>query len=246
VALPTKDIELVQTMRTHLLSIALFLVLVLSSPSASAETVYFNNADYGPGANLQIGDVTLSMGAWASMAGAATVSGQGLGLDGGMGQIYEFNEQITQINGDHVNYGYNDFQEPGVLSLTAPGIIDSIALLPFARVYSSSGDLLPDQPQFDIYCSLNFASDHPHVTPGTATTLYWNGPGQVYAVDIGIGHNSPLEYWLNLDAGNTAELGFTILSLDYTPVPEPGAVCLFAAGSFALFYVNRKRRKPIL
>ncbi len=230
-------------MRTNFFSIVLFLVLVISSQNASAVTVYFNDADRGPATSLQIGDVTVSVIAFASTTSAATVAGQGLGLDGGMGQIYDFDEQITQINGDHVNYGYNDFQEPGLLELTVPGTIDSITLLPFARVYSPSGDLLPDQPQFDIYCTLSFVSDHPQASPGMATTLYWNGPGSVSTVDIGIGHNLPPDYWLNLDAGDTAELGFTILSLDYTPVPEPSAVCLFVAGSFALLYANRKRMK---
>ena len=81
-------------MRTNFISIVLFLVLVLSSQKASSVTVYFNDVDRGPDTSLQIGDVTVSVITWASTARAATVSGQGLGLDGGMGQIGEFDEQI--------------------------------------------------------------------------------------------------------------------------------------------------------
>ena len=151
----------------------------------------------------------------------------------------------NKSNWDSVNFGYNDNQEHGTLGLTVPGTIDSLTLLPFARVYSPSGDLLPDQPQFDIYCTLSFTG-YSHVSPGLATTLYWNGSQQISTIQIGIGHNLPLEYWLNLDAGDTAELGFTILSLDYTPVPEPGAACLFFPGLLALWYAKRKRMKPRL
>jgi hypothetical protein len=224
-------------MKTTLLPL---LGLMLASLQTHAVTVYFDDADRGPASSLQIGDLTVSVVTGPPSAKVATVSGHGLGLDGGMGQIYEFNELITQINGNYLEYGYNDFEEAGFVGFTVPGTIDSITLLPFARVYSPAGALLPDQPWFDIYCPMSFVNAYPHVYPGNVTTLHWTGPQPISTLTVGVDHDFPPEFWLSLDIGNTAELGFSILSLDYTPIPEPGALCLFAVGLLS-FYRARRR-----
>jgi hypothetical protein len=45
----------------------------------------------------------------------------------------------------------------------------------------------------------------------------------------------------HVDEEQTIQWGFTILSLDYTPVPEPGSAALFVVGGLAFWRARRKR-----
>ena len=108
--------------------------------------VNFGDATRASGGSLQIGGVTASSsGGGASVvtfptAPVATGAGSGLGVDGGIGPVNEFNSEYIFTGSGSVD----EYTEPW-LNLQANGVIDSVTILFSLNVYAPDGSLLPAQ-----------------------------------------------------------------------------------------------------
>jgi PEP-CTERM motif len=239
----------ISTLRRLALTAAVVFVaagLLLPVRGAAPNTVYFNDITRGPAGALQIGTVT------ALGDQLVTVPGVGLGVDNGIGPAGEFDRQMHYSSGDV----YPDSSTPpGYIQLNLNAAITSITIVPYFRIFSSTGELLPDTLTFGI-----IAFDGPALGPGVTIdqsaigqplTLYpaYTGPLPTSAsLSFQISHDITHEedYFVAYRQSHQAEdqtfeFGISVLSLDYTVVPEPGAGALLMAGLACLGWVRRQR-----
>jgi hypothetical protein len=232
------------------------LVGLFSGDVADGVTVYFNDADRGPSDILQIGDVTVSRPG-SSQTGdqgygkPATVAGVGLGLDGGMGSSGEW---LRQLHFSAGSYAYDRTSE-GDLQLDVAGGITSVTVIPVFRVYDSQGNLLPET--FGFECGIIWQNSHYSLPvwdyinsnfDGSPITRYsWeNDPNGFSRAVFNWGSDMwPVEYDRqdSLSEERTLEYGLRIVSLDYTPAPEPRIATLSIMGLLGFTCLGRKWAK---
>lgn len=232
-------------------------VLTFSAAGATDVSVSFADADRGPTNFLQIGnDITVSQ--WGNFGLPATVAGVGLGSAvvgpaGSIDQIYHYSSGA--IWPDTGTQGSD-----GGLSISVLGRIDSITILPYFTVLGSSdqvqlafpmeffGGTVP-QP---FYVYFDPSNPGPITIPINQTATMPTDPSQLGwlgKLDCDIGNDSgPVSiaftnYRDQNSPDETFEFGFSILSLNYTPIPEPATGDLLGASMLGLL-LGRWNRKP--
>ena len=219
--------------------------------SAAPLTVEFGDTNRAPSGSLLIGGVTLSgtdfFGSAIGQPATAFGIGAGSATLGAIGTI-DRQQHYSAGNG----YSYSFVREG--LSLGVDGEISSITILPYFSILGSGESLfLP----FDI-------SYYPHNTGGNTALSYWTltspdplqinfQPGERPSlVDLGLISdfgNTP-GFFPYLEAQGfpdiTFEFGYSIKSIDYTPmsVPEPSPLAIVGLGLLGLLAARRSRFMP--
>jgi hypothetical protein len=249
-----------QQIRTQVIVTAIFgaLTFILGGTVSSAVTVYFNDANLGPADTLQIGGVTVTGGQ------LATVSGLGLGKDNGIGPAGEFDQQMYFPAGQ---VGPETDMNSGVLQLNVEGVINSVTIVPYFSIFSGSGVLISDTLAFGITAWWGGTpSGFPQVNiaqssigqPITLYPSYSNPPPATTLVqfqiasDFGEFNDYFLGYRMQHQSEEqTYQFGITVVSLDYTPVsnpgtvtfvPEPSAITFLGVGLIGLLFARQGRR----
>jgi hypothetical protein len=225
--------------------IATLLAGVLGSTLANAATVYFDDLNRGPSDMLQIGGVTITgstLSGWGSSplpGQAATASGIGLG-NSLMGPVVSVDREEAYSGG-----------QGGIINreglyLSVEGMIESITIKPyFTNLMSAELVFLT----FDIsYYQFSTAQPLPFVcrpvNSSEPVTFMFPGGYQPSAIDLGLvagaGSQPYFSQYLSVHPDADFLFGYTIQSLTYTPVPEPGAAILFGVGALGFLYARRK------
>jgi hypothetical protein len=233
------------------------LTVMVGNTVANAVTVYFNDADRLPASMLQIDGVTITDSGTAGQAGQpTTVQGVGLGFDDGVGFAGEVDMQAHWSAGEMTS---DSVLGGDGLYFNVNGYINSITIMPVMRILSSTGSLMtiPDGLSLEFSCStLLSGGPNPEFSANTSSPM-------TLAVDnIAVGSLSACyltpqmdwspDYWFanyrnaNLSQEQTLQWGFTVLSLDYTPVPtsvpEASPTTYLMAGLIGLLFVRRWRK----
>ncbi len=224
------------------------LTLMLGSSGANAVTVYFNGADRGPADTLQIGGVMIS--GWmgngfgpTTSDEVATVFGSGLG-DALLGPAAEVNAEYQYLP-TAGNYRSPSQMQDEAVTLSVDGSINSVTVQAVFRAYTDSGVLLPDQFPFHIMFEAVAAGgtqsewlDPSSGNPITLVNTSANGPFST--MTLAAFWDSPADNVFpysteDLSEGVNVEYGFTVLSLNYTPIPEPNPIAFVAEPSAISF-----------
>ncbi len=229
-------------------------VWVSGAVVSSADTIYFDDATRGPDNTLQVGPVTITgFGYYGSNGSPMTVLGSGLGSGGGVGPSNELNCDL------HYSVGQSFFDSANVesqLNLSVNGTINSITFLPQFRIFSATGAQLPDQLGYEMsvqfsgvpgpgYVGIGIANEgkpmtihpsYPYPDGDSGVTFDWS-------TDFGFGSLFYDYRQQHLQEEQTIEMGVTILSMDYTLVPEPGVSGLLCVGLGMCGLAARLRRR---
>jgi hypothetical protein len=229
----------------------LFLLASLGLASVvHGDTINFNDANRGPGDSLQIGDVAVSP---YGAAGGQVESAAGYGLGNtALGPGYEVDDVMNFLPTE------NNFRAPSSevwsgLQFSVDGFINSITLLPVFQAYQN-GTLLPDQSSFYI-AVISFGDQEQLLNPSSGNPITFSGPdlnplgtpisslSLAVFFDMTDGNAGLLPYGQqDLSSTIDVQFGFTVVSMDITPAPEPATLALAALGlgSFLMF-----RRKTV-
>jgi hypothetical protein len=242
--------------------IATAIIFVLGACTAGATTVYFNDANRGPADTLQIGPVTVAdeTSGWGPhcLGGQpATVSGAGLGINAGIGPIYEINQSMTISTGQGPPAAQSSFDGVSV-SMNSPNlVINSITLVPDVSLTGPGGNVpVPANFWFPVFarlatdplaCDYQIAASSSPVTLGASLqessfTLVAQAtePDENNAFVLECANGVMQAYGLTT---MTVEVGVAIQSLDYSVIPEPGANMLLGMGLLGLFRAKRRQTR---
>jgi len=139
----------------------------------------------------------------------------------------------------------SDSREGGI-QLTVGGRINSVTIMPQFRIFSSTQGQLFDRLPFEI--KTTSSSPNYVLLPTNASP---------FTIDLSLSDSPDLRLDIASDFGEamcfydyrmqhpsedlTFQFGITILSVDYTPVPEPGTVGFLGIGILAFLCVRRSR-----
>ena len=238
-------------------------VMVGGAFVSEGATVYFNDANRGPSGSLDIGGVTISTSAvvWTNGIGysplntqTATTSGAGVGAVG-MGPSDGINLLFHYSAGDS-SYDWMS-GESASLTLDNPNLmITSVTVAP--TVTATLGSLAPVAMQlpfttFVLPASGGGPGSHElsSSAPASFGVSFYNGPSSPFFITSeitlssalnGMGDGFPAAQYRqqNLSDDLTLDYGFSIVSLDYTVVPEPGGATLLVLGLAGLVWKRRK------
>ena len=230
---------------------------IFSVGGAFADTVSFDGATQGPANSLTIGGVTITgyNGLGGNPGQAASVTGGGLGSANGVGPIDEIDRQ--QYYSSSFANGLIPQTDTGVvegLNLQVNGVISSITILPVFRIYDSEGNLVTGDLPFSIYIQGNAStpqgSFYQYLSGTSPITINFNSAAAAADssiwIDIsdGEGEYSNFQSYRQQNAGanQTFQFGITILSMNYSPVPEPSTVAMTTLGLGALWLLRRLRK----
>jgi hypothetical protein len=215
------------------------LLCVLVGAGVQAGTVFFDDATRGPSETLLVGVVTIT----CNGAGQpATLFGTGLGLDAGIGPICEVDREIIWPAGSASPN--SDHRESGIL-LTVDGWINSVTIVPQFRVSSSTQGPLPDRLPFQFLTlppSPHYVFVPTNVSLITLDLSLYESPTFYLDITANFGE---AQYFAEFKSQHPAEdltfqFGATIVSMDYTPVPEPSVFSFLLLGSLAVWFGRRK------
>jgi hypothetical protein len=224
------------------------LAFMMENSVAHATTVYFNDADRGPADTLQIGGVTISSTTSGLPSGSGqpdTVFGIGLGLSSGLGPAgWAIEQAHFPVNSSELD----TLVGGGGLSFQVDGLINSITIKPFLQSYSGSDEALTLPNNVLMEFTLVEGG------PGNDLPLISNNGGAA----VNLSAKSEASTWyltpqLNWDPSSwysscrsdyladeqTLQWGFSVVSLDYTPTPEPGTTTFLALGLIGFFCFRR-------
>ena len=218
----------------------LTLALIIGLTNANAITIRFDDADRPPSDTLNVGGVTVTGGTWGGPGRPATTLGFGLGSDS-LGSSFAI-ERVEHYPSGSL---FRDDLSSESLRLTVDGVINSITIMPRISVFETgksldlSFEILPawDSPD-RIYTTVE--------CNGTSTTILNRTPASgvdlIIASDFGE-YLHFLEYRESRGLPDeTLVFGFSILSLDYTPVPDTAnSAWLLGIGIFGIVCAGRSR-----
>ena len=223
----------------------LTLALVLGLGEANAITIRFDDADRPASDTLNVGGVTVTGDGWGGPGLPTTAFGIGLGSD-----LLGSSLAIERVS--HYSAGsFGSDSSVESLRLSVDGVINSITIMPRMSVLET-GELL----------DLNFSIAplfYPSVGPiipawtnvrsdGTSSTILTQYYPPSSVVDLTVNGNWGWDqYFIEYRESRgfpdeTIVFGFSILSLDYTPVPDTAnSACLLGIGIFGILCAGRKR-----
>jgi hypothetical protein len=214
--------------------------------AAKAASAHFNDQNRGPASSFQVGDITVSAGVSGPYTGLpATVSGFGLGSAGPVGEIYSFDEQLHYSAGDSFPDAMT--RENSIAFDIDPSFtFTSMTIRPYLTV-SGSGGAPPCSftMEYDVTGTTGAFADQYYCSadPGNfgqpLTISLTPRPGMQFyqfnlQLDTGLAGGEALNFYQyrqdHLGEEQTLQFGFTIESLEYSPVPEPAAMTLLLLG----------------
>lgn len=213
---------------------------VFAATASLAITVRFDDEDRGPTDTLQIVGVTVSGETWWDAAGLPeTVLGAGLGST-----LVGTNTSVDRLM-HFPSGGYApdiDVREGLALSVDPMFKIDSVTIAPCFW-----GSLGPVQLPFQICVYperrlfgpdwINLTDNYP--TSITYTDLFGKGNYSSFVINLVQNQSLVAGFYPYLEANGfpevTFQFGFTITSVDYSPIPEPGTVWVLGVGLLGLF-----------
>lgn len=230
-------------------SAIVFLVIVacLRDSRSEATLVYFDDADRAPSEILQIGGVTVTS---ADSGKPATVAGVGLGS--------AFLDPVGSID-RQASYPDGVAAAMEGVSLSVNGKINSFSIMPYFSVSGSSEDTFVPFEFSYVFHGANsdvdnryhyFRLDSPDlVTITFSDRTYFPSSIDLY-VTSDFGQTLIRDYvTANGYSGMTVEFGYSVVSLDYTPVPEPptifAGVLLLPPIFLSAIWGRRDRRTPV-
>ena len=205
-------------------------LVIWSGSSGFANTIDFTTATIGPTGTLQFGGATVTTGndvGVVSLPAMVTGVGLGSGTIGSPGTV----DRIQTLSGV--------VRES--LSITVPGIIDSITVVPFFTVTGPNDSVFIP---FDI--SLPIPSGFLPVNDTAPRTIVFPQPVFAFStVDLGLIQDFPLalEAYLQEHPTATLDFGFTVTSLTFSPtaaVPDPASTLAELGCSFLLLGTVRR------
>jgi hypothetical protein len=214
----------------------LALLILFPGAHAVAVTIDFTDMNRGPSDPLQIDGVTISGGTYFGLdVGSVPATALGVGLGsatiGSPGTV----DRIQTEGSPYLRES---------LSLTVAGSINSVTITPYFSIIGSNETIfLP----FDV--SVYFAGTNPtapYHTVSSDNPISFGPFGSISStLEIGLQSdfgNIPVILYLHEHPGATAQFGFSIGSLDYTPadVPEVSTVTLFGIGLVGIGLLRRK------
>ncbi len=230
-------------------------MFILGSGFCTADTVYFNDVSRGPGDTLQIGGVMISafenLPSGFAVGQVATLAGAGLG-NTALGPADEVNN-VTHYSPASTTYRMPDSVQWEGVSFTVDGFINSVTIQPVFRACTDAGVPLPEISNFYIlffgWQRMGAQSQYVNALSGNLMTYTRNDdgylPGSSFSIAVFLDRpdfgSSALPFGTeHLDEGVKAEFGFRVVSLDYTPVPEPCSGAILAIGAIAVL-LGRQR-----
>jgi len=220
----------------------LTLALMIGLTKANAITIRFDDTDRPPSDTLNVGGVTVTGDGWGGPGRPATAFGVGLGSDV-LGSSFAMDRVAHYSSGN----GFSDSHSSESLRLTVDGVINSITIMPRISVLETGESL---DLSFEIYLGWYAPGIDYRIVAcdGTPTTIlsYSYSTASRVQLDISGDFGEDLYFRENrISRGlpeETLVFGYSILSLDYTPVPDTAnSACLLGIGIFGIVCAGRKR-----
>ena len=227
-------------------AVAVAVLVGCSSFQCKGVDIYFGDANRDPSDMLKVDGVCVSS-SMIYYSNPGTVLGAGLGSatvgpTDSIDWTWHYPEGSTQPM---------RFREG--LSLSVDGDLESITLSPHLTIsgYTQSIEFpfycriawfYGDRPYFEQYQVLDPTSDSP-----ITLTPFQFPDSKAYRVDLDIdsfGQNDAVISSLRSACGTPDacfDLGFTVVSLSYEPIPEPGTASFALAALLSAFYFKRRK-----
>lgn len=244
-------------------SVVALLVLLSLPASLGAETLRFDDASHAPADSLQIGPVTISANQPGGVFQPNTTLGLGLGVAGPVGQTWSFDQQLSYEVGE--SFPSTTLREDRIRFTLDPDenlSFSSLLILPYLTI-SGPGAPYADLPAygFSIFVGLPFTGGGGVQIPTSALgqptvidlpyEIFLNNNQSIHTIELflstGMGSVDEGIFFSEfrdayLDEAQTIQFGFTLISLDFEPIPEPSSFALLGLGALLLMLRRERSR----